>query len=254
MGGTALLIWGKVADLRLEPTPIARTFMDRVLGRQRFRKPHITEGSDGSRVIDAPADRFLVLQKEFLEFLRKRLSHPWASSKAVLDYFRDDVISLYFRGEQSPGRSDPTWYIQLTFSGCAGTAEVTSEVAAHWAAIWFRDDHERIVDQFLAPLGFMVDESKTTAETQSAFVPAGELGYGLYVGGSSFEPDTEWPGSVQFELDAGITEMLLEPEDLSGLRVLDRVYGPLMSDGRCRCQLCSPDFRALSLAELGLKK
>lgn len=254
MGGTAFLIWGKVADLRLEPTPIKRTFMDRLLGRRRFDKPQVMELPDGVRVIDAPADRFGVLQGEFQDFLRRRVPNPWPASKAVLNYFRDVGTSLYFRGEQAPDRSDPEWYIQLTFTGCAGTAEVTAELAAHWAGIWFREDRERIVDTFLAPLGFMVDLPKTEVDTHSVFVPVGDLGYGLYVGGSGFEPDPECPGSRLFELDAGLTEMLLEPEEHSALRELDRIYEPITSDGRCRCQLCMPEFEPPSLAELGLKK
>lgn len=254
MGGTAFLIWGKPADLNLEPTPIKPTFMDRVLGRQRFHKPQVTEGPFGSKMIDAPADRFRVLVGEFLDFLRRRISNPWASSKVVLDYFGYGTISVYFRGEQTPDRSDPSWYVQLSFSGCAGTAEISAELAAHWTGIWYREDRDRIVDRFLAPLGFMVDEARTDAETQSVFVPVGELGYGLYTGGSGLEPDPEWPGSRLFELDAGLTESLMKPEDLSALRGLDRHYGPLMTDGRCRCQLCMPEFTPPSLSELGVKR
>jgi hypothetical protein len=254
MGGTAFLIWGKVADLRLEPTPIERTFLDRVLGRQRFQKPQVTQGPDGARIIEAPPDRFRVLDGQFRDFLGKRMAEPWASSKVILDYLRDDVTTLYLRGEQRPDRSDPQWYIQLTFSGCAGLTETSAEVAAHWAAIWFREERDYLVERILSPSGFMVDDDKTEIETHSAFVPVDKLGYGLYVGGSGFEPDPEWPGSRLFELDAGVTEMDPADDDLSALRELDRLYGPLMSDGRCRCQLCAPEFVALSGAELGLKR
>lgn len=109
MGGSAFLIHGMLAEHRLEPTPIKRTLLDRIAGRQRFQKPAVVDLGGGRRFIDFPAQAYQVLSKDFREFLHRSIPQPWPATKAFFDYLTDDVISVYLRGEQSPERTAPSF-------------------------------------------------------------------------------------------------------------------------------------------------
>ncbi len=250
MGGNAFLIRGKLAEARLQPEPIQRTLMDRIMGRQRFHKPEVTDLGGGIRMIDLPADKYRVLAADFQQFLQERLPEPWPATKVFLDYLRADVLSIYVRGEQNPEVSSPEYYIQITFSGCAGMAEVSAELGTHWAEIYYRESHERLKDEYLNHFGFAPDDEKM-AETQAGqFLPLGKLGYGMFVGGRLEGADAEWEGSRLFELDSSVSDTFYERGELPALRELDTLYGPLMADGKCRCQLCMPELDPSSLGEL----
>jgi len=224
--------------------------MDRVMGRQRFHKPEVMDLGGGRRMIDLPADKYQVLAKDFQQFLRNRMPKPWPATRAFLAYLRSRVLSIYVRGEQNPEVSSPEYYIQITFSGCAGLAEISSELGTHWAEIYYRESHERLKDEYLNHFGFAPDDVKMTETQERQFLPLGSLGYGMYVGGQVENPDLEWEGSRLFELDASISDDFYERGDLSALRELDTRFGPLMADGKCRCQLCMPELDLSSLGEL----
>ncbi len=249
MGGNAFLIWGKLAEASLQPEPIERTLMDRIMGRQRFNKPAVMDLGGGRRMIDLPADKYQVLAEDFQQFLRNRMPEPWPATQAFMDYLRIGVMSIYVRGEQSPEVSAPEYYIQISFSGCAGMGEVSSELGAHWAEIYYRESHERLKNEYLNHYGFVPDDVKMAETFERQFLPVGRLGYALYVGGHVENPDLEWEGSRLFELDASISDSFFERGELSALRALDS-YGLLMADGKCRCQLCMPDLELASLGEL----
>jgi hypothetical protein len=250
MGGTAFLIWGKLSEPRLKPIPVERTFLDRIMGRQRFEKPNVTNLGDGRRIIDFPATKYQVLADDFREFLTNRISDPWPATQAFLNYLKDDVLSIYVRGEQNPELSAPDYYIQITFSGCAGMAEISAELGSHWAAIYYRETHERIKDRHLNHFGFVPDDARMGTVHKPQFLPLGRLGYAMYSGGDPAETDTEWEGSRLFEMDASVTDTFFEQGDLSTLSDLDNRFGPLMKDGKCRCQLCMPGLDPSSLGEL----
>jgi hypothetical protein len=241
MGGTAFLIPGKLAEHHWQPTPEKRSFLDRVTGRRGFTKPRVTELGPGTRLIELPPGPLVGLEADFRGFLARRLVEPWEASQLVLDYLDDGVVTVFLRGEQSPERTEPHYYVQVTFSGCAGMAEVCAEVAWHWAALWYQDGYERLADRFFEPFGFVPSYPEAQGLLANPFLPLGRLGYGMYVGGLPGTPDEEAPSRL-FELDAWMMESLDATEDLSIIRQLDTRFGPLMADARCRCQLCLPEF------------
>lgn len=251
MGGSAFMIPGMLAEYRLEPTPIERTLADRILGRQRFRKPNVVDLGGGRRYIDFPAEQYQTLAKDFRDFLRRRIAAPWLSTQVFFDYLKDQVMSVYLRGEQGPERTVPDFHLQLTFSGCAGLAETSAELGTHWAWIYYTQENERIKEEHLYHLGFAPDDSKI--ETYPGrFFPVGRLGYALHVGAGRGEIDPTWEGSREFELDSAIVDQLYQQGQLSLLRGLDARFGPVMADGKCRCQLCMPEFDASDLNEFGI--
>ncbi|MDQ7783720.1 MAG: hypothetical protein RDU20_12625 [Desulfomonilaceae bacterium] len=250
MGGNAFLIRGKLAEASLHPEPIERTLMDRIMGRQRFYKPEVMDLGGGRRMIELPADKYRVLAEDFRHYLRKRVSQPWPATRVFLDYLRGGVLSVFVRGEQNPEVSSPEYYIQITFSGCAGTAEVSAELGTHWAETYYAESHERIKEEYLNHFGFAPDDAGMAETFPRQFLPLGKLGYAMYVGGGPGSTDPEWEGSRLFELDAGLSDSFYERGELSALRELDTRYGPLMADGKCRCQLCMPELDPSSLGDL----
>ncbi|MFH1112873.1 MAG: hypothetical protein V1792_03040 [Pseudomonadota bacterium] len=249
MGGNAFLIWGKLAEASLRPEPVERTLMDRIMGRQRFHKPEVMDLGRGRRIIDLPADKYRILAEDFTQFLKNRMPKPWPATKAFMDYLRIGVLSVHVRGEQRPEVSSPEYYIQIGFSGCAGLAEVSSELGTHWAEIYYRESHERLKDEYLNHFGFVPDDVRMAETQQRQFLPLGRLGYALFVGGQQSNPDPEWEGSRLFELDGSVSDTFYERGELSALRELDVRFGPLMLDGKCRCQLCMPELDLSSLGE-----
>lgn len=243
MGGTAFLIPGKLVEHHWQPQPEKRSFLDRVMGRRGFTKPRVTELGPGTRLIELPPGPLVGLEADFRDFLARRLVEPWEASQLVLDYLDDGVVTVFLRGEQSPERTEPHYYVQVSFSGCAGIAEVSAEVARHWAAVWYQDSYERLADRFFEPFGFAPSYPEAQELLANPFLPMGRLGYGMYVGGLPGPSDEEAPSQL-FELDASVMESLDETEDLSIIRELDTKFGPLMADSQCRCQLCMPDFEA----------
>lgn len=242
MGGQACLIWGHMAEEAIKPLPAKRSWLDKILGRQRFREKEVMELPNGTRLIEVPVGDLELLGEDFAQFLARRISQPWAATQAFLDYLSMDVVSIQVRGEHDPETPGPDWYVQITFSGCAGLAEVSAELGGHWAETWFREECDRISQRFLLPFGFVPGDIRPMPGTNPRFLPLGQAGYALYVGEGDADP--EWEGPKRFELDASATEALALDGHLSSLQILDERFGPLMADGKCRCQLCMPDFHS----------
>jgi hypothetical protein len=222
--------------------------MDRILGRQRYVSLAESDPGAAYGFVDVPPGPLAALMQDFREFLDATITQPWDASRATLDYLDDRVMSLYLRGERGPETLEIQWYIQLTFSGCAGMAEVSAELAAHWAGIWYERCAAAIRAQSLEAFGFVPDEQ--VGVDQNRFVPVGALGYALYVGDRSWTPDEEHRGSRLFELDGASLDLLSERQALAKSRHLDEQCGPAMEDGRCRCQLCMPEYQPLPIGVL----
>lgn len=240
MGGQAYLIWGTIDEERLKPVRAERSLLDRLLGRERFRSRSEVELPDGTKLIELPVGDLEQLTDGFAEFLERRISRPWPATESFFDYLAEDVLSINLRGEQGPDKTAPDWYVQITFSGCAGMAEVSAALGSHWTEIWFKENTERISERYLEPFGFLSVEDQATTDNPPIFLPVGRLGYAQYNG--EVEMDPECPGSRFFELDAAATEALELDGSIARLRELDEKFGPLISDGQCRCQLCAPEF------------
>lgn len=225
MGGTAILIHGDIHPRRLEQP---RGFISRLLGRPETRK-ELPEG-----FVDLPSKDLRILADDFAAFLKARLPKPTASTQVVLDYLDTAKPNVYLRGDQD-AQETRTWYVQLGFSGCAGMAEASAQVAAHWAMLWYAGERPRIDSQLLSPAGFTAASVELIAEP-AAFLPVGSGGYASYPV-SPAQPET----GGEFEIDAAAAE--------SDEAEAERVQGWLASNGvamvrqnGCHCQLCAPGF------------
>jgi hypothetical protein len=240
MGGNAYLIFGSLDQRHLEQRPVRKSFMDRLLGRQRYVKPkEFTMGN--TTIFEVQAKELEPLKNEFLTFLRKAMPTPWGATSGVFEYLDLDIMTIYMRGDRSAGAKDINWYLQLTFSGCAGMAQVSSDIAAHWAEIWYKAEKSKIQER-LESFGFHPEEHPRDEGPAPLFFPLPENGYAEYSDEPQEMSSNEQEYNFHFSFDSAIEEA--EPDQ--GLGLLQRLetgYASLMTDGKCRCQLCSPDFK-----------
>lgn len=134
MGGSALLIKGMPSADLLTPRAAARSLADRLLGRHPVSGPTETPIGRDRVLLEIPSDPLRPLADDLRTYVDRAFDDPWPSTMYVRDYLAMDVVTTYLRGERS-GNEVPSWYIQLTFSACAGMADTSAEVAAHWAEI-----------------------------------------------------------------------------------------------------------------------
>ena len=164
------------------------------------------------------------------------MPEPWNATKAFVEYVDIGVATL-LRGETDPDEL-PLWYVQLSFSGCAGMADVSSELAYHWADIWLRNELNQINETILRREGFTATGKFEPIDAPVRFVPIGTTDFSTYAAA------TLWNRQFEFEIDGGITESL----DDDGERLVAAIaqeFGELMADGKCRCQLRAPDYSPL---------
>jgi len=240
MGGNAYMIFGSLDQRHLEQKPIKKTFLDMLLGRQRYVKPKESKMGN-TAMFEVPAKELDPLKKEFFTFLQKAMPNPWEATTGVLEYLRLDIMTIYLRGDRTADSKDINWYLQLTFSGCAGMAQVSSDIAAHWAEIWYKAEKSKIQER-LRQFGFYPEEPPCDEAPAFTFFPLPESGYAEYSSEQQemYFNDREY--CFHFSFDSAIEET--EPDQgLSILQRLETGYTSLMADGKCRCQLCSPDFK-----------
>jgi hypothetical protein len=240
MGGTGLLIFGTLAPERLAPQPVPRNWLDRLLGRTRTAGPHVHPYGSGSELVSVDPVGLESFIARYRAFLARAIPQPHDASTQVFEYLAIvGIPNLYVRGEPEPGK-EPDWYTQLGFSGCAGMAEVSAVVAAHWAGAWLRQELPAIEREVLAPFGFTPRPGQTF-DQGDRFLPFEELGYLRWL------PETDRDeGGIVFEVDYAI----VDGDEDTPARVADASarHAGLMADGRCRCQLCDPGFAPLPSA------
>lgn len=241
MGGMVAVLRGRADSRLLEPRPAKRGLIDRLLGRHPVEGPREIKLGDGSSMIELPSDSLNHLPKEFQLYLRRSMPEPWQSTKSFLDYLSIDILSVQLRGERKSNDREMSWYLQFSFSGCAGMAETSAELGSHWVEKWIQKEGPIIQDTLLTPNGFNRDLSQT-GSWQVVFVPFEGLGYGRRVVDST-TVDPEWEGSKLFEFDYAQIEAFQVNGELGKLRSLDERFVDLGSNGSCLCQLCSPSFK-----------
>lgn len=237
MGGTGLLIYGDLSPERLRPQPQPRTWLDRLLGRTREIAPRVAPFGENRELVGVDAAELEPLLVRFRDFLGREIPTPHSASTQIFEYLGiEGIPSLYLRGEREQG-AEPDWYVQVGFSGCSGMAEVSAAVAAHWAEAWVRRELPELERAILGPFGFK-PRAGQRFESLDRFLPVEELGYLRWL--SEEERDED---GVPFEADYAVHESV---EDTPArLAAGSAQYAGLMADGRCRCQLCAPDFRPL---------
>jgi hypothetical protein len=248
LGGAALLIYGSVSDDRLHPPAAPRSLVDRLLGRTPAASPAWSSFGHDRRMIDLPAGALAQMGTEFTDYVANHFSQPWKATSAILEYLRLDITSVYVRGEAT-GSNLPEWYVQVTFSGCAGMSQVSSELAVHWAQRWYAEHQGDLTTKYLEPSGFKPNGRTEAAAPAPVFVPLGAAGY------ARFDPvprpvDEEIVESRFFEIDAAATETLDDAEKAKVMQMLDEKLPPMLPSGSCCCQLCAPDFNAAACDRL----
>jgi hypothetical protein len=188
---------------------------------------------NGDRLIEIPAAPLdAALVSDLRAWVGGRISRPSRGTAVVLEYLTGVPPTVYVRGLQRAGAAEPEYYVQVSFSGCAGQAETSARVMSHWTGAWYTADHERIASEHLSPFGFLpVDAGE---DEPMVFLPAGDLGYLEYT-----PPDVRYEGQHAFELDQAVVEAY---EGSPLLTRLDEVFAGYMRDPACRCQLCDPEF------------
>jgi hypothetical protein len=219
MGGWAFMIHGDFDAGRAAAAATPPSFFDRLRGR---KAPSISTTALGdSRLLQFPADMIQQpLADDYRRFIRARLDPPTEASQSVLDYLDLDQPTIYIRANQNAADTEPAWYVQISFSGCAGMAETSARVAAHWAAYWFTARSEAI-RAILSPAGF--DAVRGEQLDEPRFVPAGEFGYIEREDG-------------ELAVDWSVLESQEDPQAI--LKTLGERYGALLDDGKCHCELC----------------
>jgi hypothetical protein len=241
MGGHAVVIYGVAADRLTQPEPGTRSMVDRLLGRTRMHAPTWSQVGPHLKIMDLPAGELEGLAPRFVDYVEARLHPPWAATSTVLEYLRLGVFTVHVRGAAS-GDKPPEWYVQLTFSACAGMADVSSELAAHWAQLWYRAEQGDLTSRFLKPYGFEPDERIEPDRSDLIFVPLGVWGYGLFNATPEPVDDDDDVHSRYFDIDASALETLDDGERERVLRRLDVEAPPLLPAQSCCCQMCAPDF------------
>lgn len=248
MGGSALVIHGTPSADLLTPRAAARSLADRLLGRHPVSG--LRETAIGGRaLLEIPSGPLRPLADDFRTYVDRAFTDPWPSTMCVRDYLAMDVVTTYLRGERS-GNEAPGWYVQLTFSACAGMADTSAEVAAHWAEIWFRRDRDALVSKHFLPFGFAPERVDTTGPAK-LFVPLGRLGYALVHGEEAADSaDSE---GRNFELDSSVLETLSGVDLTREWQELDQALTDVRAAGVCLCQFCAPGqdlsrFEQLSIA------
>ena len=242
MGGYAYVISGHLTADRLAeaeqpvqppPTPIWRRLFGSPTAAVKGRR--VVELHNGDRLIEIPpAPLDVALVGDLRTWVDGRIPHPSRGTSVVLEYLSGVPPTVYVRGLQRDGAQEPEYYVQVTFSGCAGQAETSARVVSHWAAAWYAAEHDRLASEHLTPFGFLPALDANGEDEPMVFLPAGDLGYLEYIA-----PDVRDEGQTAFEIDQAVVEAY---EGSPLLTRLDDVFKGYMRDARCRCQLCDPEF------------
>lgn len=236
MGGSALLIHGTPSTDLLTPRAGARSFADRLLGRHPMSGPTETTMGRDRVLLEIPSGPLRPLTDDFRKYVDRAFDDPWPSTMWVQEYLAMNVATTYVRGERS-GNETPGWYVQLTFSACAGMADTSAEVAAHWAEIWYRRVGDELASKYFLPFGFTPERVETTGAAK-LFVPLGGLGYGLFRAGE--QASAADPEGRSFELDRSVLETWNGIDLTREWQDLDDALRDVRAAGVCLCQFCAP--------------
>jgi hypothetical protein len=248
VGGSALLIHGTPSAELLTPRAAPRSLTDRLLGRHPMAGPTETPIGRDHVLLEIPSAPLRPLAQDFRAFVERAFDEPWPSTESIRDYLSIDVITTYLRGNRD-GNEAPGWYVQVTFSACAGMADTSADVAAHWAEIWYRRTGDELAAKYFRPFGFTPERIEAPA---NRFVPLGGLGYALIHDGE--EADPEVPESRYFALDYAVLETF-DGEDLTReWQELDAALSDVRAAGVCLCQFCAPALDRSRFAHLSIMK
>ncbi len=228
MARTAIVLIGKLLDVApytdQSPGFLARTFRMKT-------HPYLGEDSEGKQIKiynPRPINRFydFILQK-----VRLRIGSPNESSKRVFDgYISLDIADL------SIFESEKSIFITLVFSGCAGMAETSNVVLAHWL-------QKVLIDYRTECEDFLINENHfELRDFEQCFVneiiiATKSYGYGIL--NKNFVLDEADGFESILEFDKAYLENLDDPEAFYS--TVNKQFANFASITSCQCQYCNPN-------------
>lgn len=240
MGGSAILLFGEMDLSVLERKDANPSFFQKLFGRKQSAAPTAMKINDQLTHLEIKKHSLNGLKEDFKKFIKQSVPRPHFASEMFFDYMRMNIMTLYLRGNQTPEKTD--WYVQFSFSGCAGMAETSAEIGAHWVEIWLNRERAAVSD-FLEKNGFTISD-RQDAPSGYRFLPFEKYGYCRILDQEEIYEADDADGSKYLSFDQGTLEALSENE-LSQMKALDDQYREYIGDNKCRCQLCEPDFAPL---------
>lgn len=244
MGGYCFIIDGTFSEDKLKPQPVKKNLIDKLLHRQRFTSIKKTALGKENVLYELPLNNLKNFPKDFLSFIKTNIPEPSEATSIFIDYLSIDIFSIYIRGEGEENSSDINWYIQCSFSGCAGMAQTCSELASHWVELWYLKNSAELYAKYFAPIHFS-PQSIRPEDPPFCFIPVETLGYARLI--NDLEADNEdQTGSRYLQFDESTIEAM-DDKELEHLSKLDPFIEDKFLHSTCHCQLCDPQFKALQL-------
>lgn len=253
MSGTAFLVRLDTDDQKIaEALRPPKSRIDRILGRPD-KPPRLWDG----QLLDLPSKPIeRPIRDSFKSFLRDSIPNPWKSTRSIFDYIKTVGPTVIVRAGRDLKSGEVDTYLQVSFSGCAGCAEVSASLALHWAAKWFAAKREFAAQVLATEMGLrMLDRADQDVDCDT-FLPMGYWGYAECWPESPYEKFKNDLGPDEPDTHFHVDPMWMEAnldETRQALETVESRYLKLLQQEGCKCQLCDPEFDAESLAEeLGL--
>jgi len=176
------------------------------------------------------------LKKEFLNFIHKKCPEPWSSTEYILSsYLSMRSIPEFIIQEVKNDQANEDWVFAAAFNSCGEASSVSSMVALHWFAAFTIEEHSKI-KEILASSHFRMNETIPEPVNQPVFLPLKNDGYVKFHDKSHCENDS--CGCENFDFDETVYNQISDET----LHALNTHGVEIMKDGKCKCQICSPDF------------
>ncbi|MBN2382334.1 hypothetical protein JXQ70_05570 [bacterium] len=234
MGGSAFLIYGDIDPTLLERREIKPYFFQKLFGIKNYVSPKETNVGNNRSIIDIDQPCFEKCIDMFHDFLNRYISQPHSATIQFLEYLKIKTMTVFLRGEKSQEKTE--WYVQFSFSGCAGLGEVSAELGTHWVEKWLSLERKSL-SEFFSQNGFHISENQP-AYDDSAFIPFEKYGYAKIQNSAIMDP--EYEGSRYFELDQSFLEGLGN-EDVQKMEKWDQQYRNYFDSKKCCCQICNKE-------------
>ncbi len=217
MGGSAFVIYGKYSG----GEETKKGFLSKLFRREDPKK---------SREKGISKE----LKADFVDYIDAKLENE-KSIAVIKEYLKmQGIFECYIREYNG---SD---CIDITFSGCAGMAQVSSEVCAHWTKFWYQEKNSKI-EEILKKYDFEINGKTENFSENEVFVPAGAAGYAVLIVNEGSEKELLPPNIFQatyFEVDEAYMEGADEKEFVELNERLNLEYSGAVKDRKCMCGFC----------------
>jgi hypothetical protein len=237
MGGSAFLLYGNIDSSLLGKKELKQNIIQKIFGIKRYACPTEIIINDKLTLVEIKNHTLDVLINEFKKYLLKTIPRPNSASEQFIDYLNIKTMSIRLRGNKSTEKTE--WYVEFSFSGCAGMGQTSAELGSHWVEIWLNNERDFISD-VLDKNGFKIDGKKDESAGYR-FIPFKQYGYARILTKEEIYEDGDYEGSKYLTFDQAYIESSSDDE-LSKMKKLDHKYQNHINANKCYCQLCEPDF------------